>query len=807
MFEGGTGRMKHTKKTIIKMTGYVLLAGTLIGGSFMLGRLTESENKPQNIVSKSIVRNKEKSIETNQIAIVNMDNGITIKEERINYAAKLLSNLKENFMVTGLEDARQGLSNGKYGAYIIIPSMFSENVNSLNHTPTKTKIEYNINTDLDTDSKEEVIFDTVAFMNELNHDLSYMYINSILKEFHNTQDAAATVMENDTTDRDVILKIQPYDLMELVAVPELKQTEVSQERLEIQEYITKNEELVSTINDQYTGYIGLSKTEYETLSQEGKNLLTEWGMMETTINDINLTQDENGEIVYEQGVQSANDFLNTYNTTLLDEKDKISDSVGTSISVLEQIKSLHEKNIEDYNNAMVENKTLAEDILSNYSIPDIYTENGCLVIGTTEIDIEKIDNGNTDNTNKTKNTLWILEDYVKWSSEYIAALEAVVPEESQEILTTYNPDAELLLELGYNSWYEEDDLTTSMQTAAINHDISDSLETEQPDSIEVNMEKLAADISIAINANMMSTEDYQNFVQSVLSFFPLFEDNVTIDNESGKNETTITELLGGAIDYQTQTTKQIGEIGTIENKGLQDIVQNNIVLPLVNKAETAKDSLLTQYDHEKEQFNTYNEMFGEYNPLAYIEQSEIQDTVSQMRENGNILGKDIEDYAGKQQEYAENVYTTTTENTTALMENVEEAKEKSNDAVSEGLSEAQSVKAQTSATNQELLLGITKKLPYTRVGNLEYTQAYEFIVKPLEITRKEVEEKEAEIKETSSGAIESNNLNTKESSKVQIPNYILLLIFAALIAVAAVLLSERKTDKSKREKWNDPWSI
>lgn len=798
--------MNHARKTIIKVVGGILFTGTLIVGSFMIGRISEQGSETENIVSKSTVENKGESVETDQIAIVNMDSGINIKEERINYAAKLLGNLKENFMVTGLEDARQGLSDGKYGAYIIIPSMFSENVNSLNHTPTKTQIEYNINTELNAESKEEVIFDTVAFMNELNHDLSYMYINSILKEFHNTQDAVATVMENDVTDRDVILKIQPYDLMELVAVPELKQTEVSQEQLEIQKYIAKNEELVSTINDQYTGYIALSKTDYETLSQEGKNLLTEWGMMETTINDINLTQDENGEIVYEQGVQSANEFLNTYNTTLLEEKDKLSDSAGISISALEEIKSLHEKNIEDYNQAIIDNKTQAEDILNIYNIPNIYAENGYLVIGTTMVNIEKTSNENADNTNKAKMALWMLEDYVKWSSEYIAALEAVVPAESQGILTTYNPDTELLSELGYNSWYGEDALT-GMQTAAANHYISDSLDTGQPDLIEVNMEKLAADISSAINSNMTSTEDYKSSVQSALSLFSLFEDNVTIDNESGKTETTITELLSSAIDHQTQTIKQLGEIGAIENKELQDIVENNIVLPLVNKTETAKNSLLIQYDHEKEQFNTYDKLFSEYDPLAYINQSEIQGTVTQMQENGSVLQKDTDDFASEQRKYAENVYATTTENTTALMENVEEAKEKSNEAVSKGLSEAQSVKAENSTVNQALLQGITKKLPYTRLGNIEYTQAYEFIVNPLEITKKEVEEKATEAKEVSTGIIENKSLNTKEDSKVQIPNPILLLILAALIAVAVLLLSGRKTDKAKRGKGDDPWTI
>ena len=40
---------------------------------------------------------------TDKIAIVNLDEGITIHDEKVNYAEKLIINLDDNFLFTGLE--------------------------------------------------------------------------------------------------------------------------------------------------------------------------------------------------------------------------------------------------------------------------------------------------------------------------------------------------------------------------------------------------------------------------------------------------------------------------------------------------------------------------------------------------------------------------------------------------------------------------------------------------------------------------------------------------------------------------------
>ena len=114
---------------------------------------------------------------TDKIAIVNLDEGITIHDEKVNYAEKLIINLDDNFLFTGLEDARQGYATGIYAGYLIIPATFSESVVSLNHTPVRAEISYVINDNLEEDIKETVIYDVLTLMSDINDSISYMYVH------------------------------------------------------------------------------------------------------------------------------------------------------------------------------------------------------------------------------------------------------------------------------------------------------------------------------------------------------------------------------------------------------------------------------------------------------------------------------------------------------------------------------------------------------------------------------------------------------------------------------------------------------
>ena len=68
------------------------------------------------IVGVHIERNRQETMEMQKeqvstIAVVNMDDGITIGETQINYDSQLMSFPSDNFTVTGLTDANSGIEN------------------------------------------------------------------------------------------------------------------------------------------------------------------------------------------------------------------------------------------------------------------------------------------------------------------------------------------------------------------------------------------------------------------------------------------------------------------------------------------------------------------------------------------------------------------------------------------------------------------------------------------------------------------------------------------------------------------------
>lgn len=205
-------KQKKMKSILIKMVIFVgvFLFGATIG-IFGMRRYALHYglygDEPNDVVNKLI---------TDRVAIVNLDEGVMVQDEKINYADKLIIDLDENFSFTGLEDARQGYATGIYAGYLIVPATFSESIVSLNNTPVRSEISYAINSNLREDVKEEVIYNVLALMDEINDGISYMYLHSVLDDVHTAQDAADTVMNNDIEERDAIDAVQANDLVALV---------------------------------------------------------------------------------------------------------------------------------------------------------------------------------------------------------------------------------------------------------------------------------------------------------------------------------------------------------------------------------------------------------------------------------------------------------------------------------------------------------------------------------------------------------------------------------------------------------------
>ena len=93
-----------------------------------------------------------------------------------------------------------------YGAYIIIPSTFSTAVDSINGTPQKAVFEYQINPHLEGQDRDNMIYELTAFQDSIRNNVSYVFLDAILKEVHNVQDGSMTILANDDSERENLVR-------------------------------------------------------------------------------------------------------------------------------------------------------------------------------------------------------------------------------------------------------------------------------------------------------------------------------------------------------------------------------------------------------------------------------------------------------------------------------------------------------------------------------------------------------------------------------------------------------------------------
>lgn len=618
--------MNHnTKKNILlKVTRMILPFFIGIGAGIVgMSQCTEMQNT-------YMEQKQTPGLITDKIAIVNLDNGVMVNGENINYAGKLLTDLDDNFLFTGLEDARAGFNSGMYAGYLIIPASFSEGVVSLNDTPVRAEITYDINDKLTADAREQAIFDVLEFLADLDDKISYMYMHSIMNEFHDAQNETNTVMKNDLAEKEAINAIEAEDLVALAPITEITPVENNIEPVDISDYMAKNIELTSEVGTKYREYIMESEAEHQKLNEEAAALMTEMGNMDPIISGIDFMHDAEGNSIYQQGKDELSDLFSGHNMALA------------------------EKEIELQNNMIA----IYEDVQD------------------------------------------ICKGYERLKSAYQAVGEGTFDD--------FVPDDE----------------------------------------------------------GNPKTDGNGNTIR-LSNLFGKYNQDLT-------DEQTKQEMLD----------EQIGELEQMELTDIEEVVDEKVLTPIQNKADDTTEAITAQYAIEKEQLKAYSDAVLEYNPLEYIDEEEIQKITTAMLDNGTDLSEAVIETDLQQMEYVADVYETTREDLANMQDIIIQAKEESDQAVADGLANLQTVKNENSKLNQEIMLDFSKKLPYTRLGSLEYTQAYEFIANPLGY--KQMEENAIKKKDEKIDSVKTENDSIAISENRKKDYQIVAMIICGMICVIIV---------------------
>lgn len=164
--------------------------------------------------AQTVINNGDHS---NQIAIVNEDKGVVnAKGETVYYSDQFLPSYnKDGYIVTSLDKAR----NSGYLAYVVVPSNFSNNVESINTQPTQSVLGYNIE---DEAHANEAVMKIVQLEMNLNRDIGKLYVGSILNEFYQAQDNAEIVLNNSNINSEAISQLANTDFIRTIDLKPLE---------------------------------------------------------------------------------------------------------------------------------------------------------------------------------------------------------------------------------------------------------------------------------------------------------------------------------------------------------------------------------------------------------------------------------------------------------------------------------------------------------------------------------------------------------------------------------------------------------
>ena len=271
---------------------------------------------------------KENRSTVTTIAVVNADSGITIDGKLTNYAEELMAFPDVNFTVTGLNDAREGIASDKYAAYILIPSDFSDSVNSINAEPRKAQVTYELNTNLREDVQIKVVNDIHNFMLNLSTNISYIFVDAILREVHAVQDDSSSILANDVSDMESICGINTDDLIEDVEYEALEEGTTEIEYLDLSDDFKTMSDLSDGIYLTYETDMQAAEDALVAITDTASTLTPAVQAAGAALEAVDILTDSEGNQVHKAGMDKLDSYAQDFVQETWDKKEAAKLSLG-----------------------------------------------------------------------------------------------------------------------------------------------------------------------------------------------------------------------------------------------------------------------------------------------------------------------------------------------------------------------------------------------------------------------------------------------------------------------------------------------
>ena len=306
--------LKSTKLIVVALSICMLCSGIVLG-SIANTEIPQNINTANNY--QTIENDKSyKVVSTKDIAVVNLDDGVKVKGKKAYYAGKIITLPNEHFYMTGLDDARNGLKSGKYGAYIVIPATFSKAVESINDDPQKATIKYTVNADNNDASLASIVNDINSFASVVSENITFIYVSAILEEYHRAQDNTKVILKNDSIDLDNINSILPESLLGRYENVKENNIDFKPSDIDLDKYNIENENIVDSFSRELREAKEENERNFDNIKREGEEVRTGADRFGRFFESMTPLKDASGNSVYSNGFTNIERLLSGHNDRL-----------------------------------------------------------------------------------------------------------------------------------------------------------------------------------------------------------------------------------------------------------------------------------------------------------------------------------------------------------------------------------------------------------------------------------------------------------------------------------------------------------
>ena len=669
------------------------------------------------------------------IAIVNLDEGLVQNEKKVNYGTDLIKSISEDIKVTGLGDARQGIDNGEYSAYIIVPANFSERVATINEQPTKSMLTYALSKEIDLTEREKVLGGVVNIYNTFSNALSKVYLSSLIKEYHGVQDIANGIMDRDKLDMEKLLAVNGYDLVELIEIPEMETVDKDISALDLSEQYTKNNNTLAAIDSSYETSLGNGENDYKAILDTLKDV---GDYEKTTTQKINDTK---------KNISDTTKKVNDNSLTETDvEKQKKTEEDEYNQRKLAITKTLgllgtHNEDLRKFNQSVLE-QSAKYDATEDYYRAFIDQFEDDFVIDIVENVPNEIDVNGEPVSMDTKIVRYHVlseADFDTYRSlikqEYVSQLMWMIGNAANNLQVKSEEPAE-----PEEGEPEEGEPEEGESEEGEPEEPSEPV--EDPEIVEMIMAQtiLGENLPYDVASYEWYVEEYILTNCERAESLPLtatIPQGDIVAPHIDKGDDTYYEVP--QVDADTMTATVTGDLDKLVVKAKEGAnKRNNAYATLfaghqsgVNTINQKVADIEMAYGDEGTLQAQSNKELSAFNMASYIDDTALTQHKEDLKSNNEDISQRVSDNTEKYETYTTNVYDATSNNVEALKQNISDGQEKSKQKLEEGLAEAKDSRETSNQSNSDNLKTFSSRLAYTRLGELENREVYDFIAEPI----------------------------------------------------------------------------